>query len=145
QEQHDHDAEGDGLPVVEQALGQDRLQADREEAQKVAAEDRPFKLSIPPNTEAMKAIRTGWSPTAGSTSEERPTQKSDTMPAMKPLIAKATAITPLARTPRSRAMVKSSADARSAMPMIVRRRKTVSTPSRIKLTARLMRSTALTR
>ena len=45
------------------------------------------------------------------------------MPASNPLIANAAAITRLARTPSRRVIVKSSAAARSANPMIVRRRK----------------------
>ena len=54
--------------------------------------------------------------------------------ARKPLMAKATAITRLARTPSSRAMRKSSEAARIATPIGVRRRNTARSTSRARVT-----------
>ena len=53
-------------------------------------------------------------------------RKIATTPAMKPLTANAAAITMFAFTPTRRVIVKSSAAARSARPMTVRRKKMVS-------------------
>ena len=72
---------------------------------------------MPPTTVETKANSTSGMPMWNDSTPVWATSRSDTTAARKPLMAKATAITRLARTPSSRAMRKSSDAARIATPM----------------------------
>src|SRR6478735_5975500 len=97
---------------------------------------------MPPRTVATKETISGSSPIPGVTDAVRPSQNRETMPARRPLMAKAVLMIRFAGTPSIRVMVNLSAAARSAMPRIVLRRTKLNRASMARLTT--MASTSRT-
>src|SRR5439155_14926985 len=89
----------------------------------------PRRLPMPPSTVATNAYSTGCEPIVGETSPVWATSRYAPIPASRPLIAKAVAITVFALTPRIRAIRKSSAAARIWTPVRVLARKSPSAAS----------------
>ena len=77
---------------------------------------------MPPTMVAMKAKRTTLTPSVGETVPVCAVRRIAATPASRPESANANAITVSARTPRIRAIRKSSAAARICLPMVVPRR-----------------------
>ncbi len=90
----------------------------------------PGRLPRPPITVPTKAMITNCKPMRGCTTPVCTTIRHDTAAARRPLSAKAIAITLLARTPKTRAMRKSSAAARICKPSRVALRNQVNATKR---------------
>ena len=89
----------------------------------------PRGLPSPPTPSRRIPTRTALRPMVGETVPFCATRRKPAQPANKPLTANAPATTRFARTPRSRAIGKSSAAARIWIPRWVRRRKSASETS----------------
>ena len=84
---------------------------------------------MPPTTVPTNAASTSGTPMSNFSTPFCTTKSSETTAARRPEIAKAAAITRLARTPRKRAIMKSSDAARIWRPIAVRLRKATSSSS----------------